>query len=326
MKKLMSAIPVLIALAVSLPVNASTTPITGATSVAENACICFVQLFVGKATSYNEASYFGGPADGSPRNLWAGPIYTGGFYAKGAGPGAANPGGVTPGGKQAAALKGHISITGSGPGAVIGGRVDIGPATFAIVGQGTDAGEATWNRLRYEIADKMADSATPNLLGGFTYVIGTQGVPDLLVDLTGTDTFPSEVGGNLTFGPLIPFWTPPGAPGLNDTAGISNFDPNVSGLPNVGTTANGSFQKLSCTDIVGDGACDGGSAINNAPDIDNLIMVVETNECGRVLSGFAYATRESTVESPFGQLNSWNATTWVFQNRDDEDEGGACFD
>ena len=320
MKKLLVTITIFTLLAITNHASASSTPIMGVGSAAENACICFVEIFTGKSTAYNEVSFFGP----FPAPLWPGPIYSGGYYTQGSGPGLANPGGVTPGGKQSPVLSGKISVSGSGPGAVIGGRVDVGRATFAFLGQGSDTAEVTWKRLRYEIADKVADSATPNAAGGFTYVIGTQGVPDLLVDLTGTDTFPSEVGGELTFPPfVIPFWKNPGIPGLHDTAGIATIEPNVTGLANIGTTATASFQKMSCTDIVGTAACGVKSAINVDPDIDNLIMVIDTNACGRVMTGFAYATRETNVFGPPSRDN-WNATTWAFESV--SEDGNGCID
>lgn len=325
MKKFLVTISMFTLLVISSQSSASSTPIVGTGSIAENACICFVEIFVGKSTSYNEVSFFGP----FPAGAWAGPIYSGGYYPQGAGPGLANPGGTSPGGKTAPVLSGKINISGSGPGAVIGGRVDVGRATFAFLGQGSDTGEATWQQLQYKIADKMADSATPNGLGGYTYVIGSKGVPAPLVDLSHTDTFPSEVGGNLTFGPLIPFWTPPGIPGLHDTAGIATNEASLPFGTNIGTTATAKFKKMSCTDIVGSGACGSGTAINNDPDIDNLIMQIDTNECGRVVSGFAYATREKNLfgnPSPSEPTDNWNATTWAFQNVDDEGEGGACLD
>jgi len=327
MKNLLPLIAALTVLAASPPVSASSTPIVGTGSVAENACICFVEQFVNKSTSYNEVSFFGP----FPAAFWAGPIYSGGYYAQGAGPGLANPGGTIPGGKQAPVLSGKISISGSGEGAVIGGRVDVGRATFAFLGQGSDTAEATWKRLRYEIADKVADSATPNAVGGYTYVIGSKGVPALLVDLSGTDTFPSEVGGNLTFGPLIPFWAEPGIPGLNDTAGIATNEASTPFGANIGTTATASFQQFSCTNIAGDdlddGACETGSAIGNDPDIDNLIMVIDTNACGRVMDGRAYATRELNLfgnPSPTEPTDNWNATTWSFESI--SADGNGCID
>ena len=306
------------ALSASAQVYAGATPIVGTGSIAENGCVAFVEVFLGQSCLYNESSFFGPFVSGS----FIGPFYTGSYYAKGDGPGLDNPGGVTPGGgKQGPALGGNISITGSGEGAVIGGTIDVGPATFAFAYQAPAAAEVTWKRLRYTIAAKVADSATPNQFGGYTYVIGTQGVPAPLVSLSGLYTFPSEVTGGFF---QAPFWQAPGAPGVNDTAGISTMGGEItSGLPNIGTTATAKFQQASCESIVaeeGETACDSPLSPLLDGDIDNLLMVFDTNECGRVLTGRAIATREADlVGIGASVIDAYNATTWTFQTGPDDD-------
>jgi hypothetical protein len=317
MKKLNLLIGVF-ALSASAQVNAAATPIEGTGSIAENGCIAFVELFLGQSCLYNESSYKGPFVSGS----FIGPFYTGSYYAQGDGPGLDNPGGLIPGGgKQGPALGGKISITGSGEGAVIGGTIDVGPATFAFAYQAPATAEVTWKRLRYSIADKVADSATPNQFGGYTYVIGTQGVPAPLVSLDNAYTFPSEVTGGFF---MAPFWAAPGVPGVNDTAGISTMGGEItSGLPNIGTTATASFTQASCESIVDETACDSPLSPLVSGDIDNLLMVFDTNECGRVLTGRAIATRQARLA--FADPDAYTATTWVFQNRE-TDEGVVCED
>jgi hypothetical protein len=315
MKKLNLLIGVF-ALTASAQVYAGATPIVGTGSIAENGCVAFVELFTGgQSCLYNESRWAAPIA--APR--WIGPFYTASYYPQGDGPGLSNPGGANPGGsKQGPAIGGKISITGSGEAAVIGGTIDVGPATVAFLYQAPAAAEVTWKRLRYTIAAKVADSATPNGFGGYTYVIGTQGVPAPLVSLSGLYTFPSEVTGGFFF---PPFWQAPGVPGVNDTAGISTMGGEIaSSLPNIGTTATASFQQASCTDIVDEGSCDSPLSPLLDGDIDNLLMVIDTNECGRVLTGRAIATREADLVG-FGPqaVDAYNATTWTFQTGPDDD-------
>jgi hypothetical protein len=303
------------ALSASAQVYAGATPIVGTGSIAENGCVAFVELFTGgQSCLYNESRWAAPIA--APN--WIGPFYTGSYYPQGNGPGLDNPGGATPGGgKQGPALGGKISITGSGEGAVIGGTIDVGPATFAFAYQAPAAAEVTWKRLRYKIADKVADSATPNQFGGYTYVIGTQGVPAPLVSLSGAYTFPSEVTGGFF---MAPFWQAPGTPDLNDTAGISTMATDMTTLRNIGTTATASFQQASCASIVDEAACDTPLSPLVNGDIDNLLMVFDTNECGRVLAGRAIATREADLVGFPQQVNdAYTATTWTFQTGPDDD-------
>ena len=71
-------------------------------------------------------------------------------------------------------------------------------------------------------------------------------------------------------------------------------------------------------------ACGTVSAIGNDPDLDNLVMVIDTNACGRVMTGFAYATRETHLFGPPGPADNWNATTWTFESVSEDGQG--CLD
>jgi hypothetical protein len=339
----------------SLPVQAGETKyvVKGESSKSQNGCVPFVSLF-GDSCSSNQASvldWFGAPAGlGSP--TWAGPFYGGGFFKQGTAPGISDLGATIPGGKEAPSLNGKITIDDQGDADptndVIGGQMTVGKTTLAYSGgQNGPFEEASWNKLVYTIAAKTADSATPNAFGGVDYVIGSLGMPETLVEIglqdADDDDFaepggpgspaPSEIGAG-----GIGFYQAPGVFNFNptvtnDTPGIASYEsmqpscfmPNQIAPPcalkNIGTTATAAFTNFRCVDVLTGGGCDltGAGSIGVDPDIDNLTMFISTDGAGKILKGFAFASREFDITTignlfggPDGITDSMNYTTWTF--------------
>jgi hypothetical protein len=324
---------------------AQATLVTGSPATTENGCIHDIEVLgSGFSCSYNESSLKGVP-EFVPISVipwwstlgWQGPIYRSGFYAPGSAPGAANPGGVAPGGKTAPALRGAITVTGSGASAVISGALVYAASDYSFGDGLGNFGDISWNSLIYSIAPKTVDAATGNGQGGFDYVLGTQGYPAVLTTVGADPDFPNEIGAS-----GLNYWNAPVAasvPMVNypDTHGIASYeyqdplwensqfgeDPPDWGqtgqfTQNIGTTAAGTFDTNSfCVDTFTDNAsaCASASNMLNDPDLDNLIMVISTNGSGDVVSGNAYAVRQGDRWSGPGGLlgfdDEFSATVWT---------------
>jgi hypothetical protein len=123
---------------------AGATLITGSVANSENGCTHHIEqmYYSGLSCAYNESSINAqSSASSDPRNHgggilwssiygWQGPFYIAGFYATGSAPGVSNPGGITPSGKTAPTLHGAITVTGSGPSAVVSGTVSYSAGDY----------------------------------------------------------------------------------------------------------------------------------------------------------------------------------------------------
>ncbi len=312
--------------------------ITGFPADSENGCLSsFQSTAPGYSCSYNESSFLGLPEFAPTITVpwasvagWQGPIYLGGFYAPGSAPGVANPGGVVVGGKAPPALHGDITVTGSGASAQVSMAVSYAASDYSFNDGLGNYGDIHWGSLIFTLTGRTVDSATGgNPFGGFDYVIGSDGFPDVLRTQSGNNPFPTEVGAS-----GLNYWNAPNAttvPTSNypDTAGIASYeyrDPNwdteVPGqtgqfVQNIGATAQGSFGTVvSCVDTFGPGsACASTWNFMNKPDI-KLIMRISTDGTGAVVTGEAYAVREGNmIGGPGGLLgdsDAYAATVWNF--------------
>jgi hypothetical protein len=347
--------PVIRAVALGLACSilpAHATLVTGSPATSENGCPNYIEAIgSGYSCSYNESSLMARPQFTqsavdpwfSPLG-WQGPVYIAGFFSPGAAPGATNPGGVTPGGKTAPALRGDITVTGTGASAIISGALSYSAADYSFGDGLGNFGDISWDSLIFTITPKTVDSASGNGFGGYDYVIGTEGYPGLLTAIGPDPDFPNEIGAT---GPG--YWTPPVAatvPMVNypDTHGIATYefqdplwensavgeDPPDWGqtgqfTQNFGTSAVAKFgTNVSCIDTftTNASACASVSNMLNDPDLDNLIMEISTNGSGQVVSGRAYAVREGNrlLVWPGGQRgenDEFAATVWTFSTSPD---------
>jgi hypothetical protein len=330
--------------------QAQATLVTGFPANSENGCVPIIEgLAPGYSCSYNESSSLGNPQFSPHSEVpwasvdgWQGPIYLGGFYAVGSAPGVANPGGAVPGGKTAPVLQGRITVTGSGASAQVSMAVSYAASDYSFNDGFGNFGDIHWGSLIFTMSGKTVDSATGNG-GGFDYVIGSDGFPNLLTAQGGGAGFPNEVAAT-----GLNYWNAPVAstvPLANypDTAGIATYeyrDPNWDGeVPgqrnqfeqNFGATAQGNFGTvLSCVDTFADpvnpaSACASSWNIMNKPDI-NLIMRISTDSAGEVVSGEAYAVREGDNRAGpgglLGESDTFAATVWTFSRTTATDADG----
>lgn len=201
------------------------TNISGSFGIAENACVLPISVFVGKNCNYSGAVLI--PSDLGAIGKEIGPLDSGGFYASAAAApsftlstqtGLADDGtpltsflvGVpsSPGdGKVPATFTGLITIDDGGNGFgdtndTIAGNFTIGPGARLVSAGNSLAGSKKiveqWTSVTHTLAATTVDSATANVSGGFDYVLGSAGFPDLLCTGTGSggigDCFASEKG------------------------------------------------------------------------------------------------------------------------------------
>jgi hypothetical protein len=338
--------------------QAQATLVTGTPANSENGCWHFIEseanapilfAYSGLSCSYNGSSIVSLPEFAPhitvPWNStvgWQGPVYTGGFFAVGAAPGAANPGGVTPGGKTAPALRGDITVAGTGATATISGALSYAASDYSFGDGRGNFGDVYWESLIYTIASKQVDSATANGSGGYDYALATWNYPALLTAQIGGATFPNEVAApspNDGLGTTPPpnYWNNPGSlVNYPDTYGIApfeyedfNWDTEVPGQTmqhreNMGTTAAGNFGTLAvCVDTlnVSASACANVASLINDPHLDNLLMLVSTNGSGTVISATAFAVRSGDLTAgpaaPLGPNDSFSATVWTLATSTD---------
>ena len=281
------------------------TNITGHLSKAENTCVSPIEFF--QFTYFQLCSYSGGvdiqsvvtSAPSLDFHNWMGPQDSGGFYAKGFLPSPREVNGFTgstPGdGKIELEFTGTITIEDSQTPGVdddkISGTLIFGPGERAASSSNGNAVEQ-FDGITHTIPATTVSSATVNAMGGFDYVIGSQGYPFLISSAAGDypseeasiandDTVPPNFnawadfnGGNITNATLPPYTAPPTVPGLiPHSVEIVSYAPgaanNSNVEPNVGLKTTAVVANLVCESGDGDDTPD--MTQPDPPDVPELI-------------------------------------------------------
>lgn len=358
MKKLLVILLGLIGvLALTMQVSADTTTqaISGVQSAQENGCVDAIGIFTANDCSYNGVNrwwpivtgYDPDPstlteedvtppiqitayiADRADR-FWIGPLANQMYYNTGDSPISNGTSPAVGDNKAELGLSGQISIdnqdTPDGSDDLISGVIVIAAGTRNVLtGQGDDSRvEESWSTLTQTLAPTPVDSATPNPMGGFDYVIASRGMPDILQP-TGLNNqvYPSEIASSPILNPAASGWVAPDSQGrsvasfecepenptmvtaswntrrdrirLGATYGASCADPDSN---NIGVTTTGVFTDWSCVKVDGS-ACPNNPAIlgvpSGNPGYQNLLIALSTDAGGHIVSSNAFYTNEYQV-------------------------------
>ncbi len=297
------------------------------TSNTESQCLFPTPGFTGHDCSYNATD-----PSGISTTKWVGPVYTGGFFPSGGAPQSTeddfkNP--TLPGdGRIGAPLSGTITINDQdNPAACsthsIGGVIQMGPFSRNY---GTQPSirfiDDFPNGITQTIAAQVVNGGTANVAGGCDYVIGSVGVPNVLLTTAGVpvpnDPFPGQVSHNIT--PSAPrgsgstewIQPPAGTPGIARFEGRAGAPPNL-GLVAVATLGAGynclrlntdplatPFPPVACASF-------SGTSWNNADQAswDNIVGRISTDSSGNITSSLLFFVQEVPVASGA----SWMAYT-----------------
>lgn len=208
--------------------------------------------------------------------------------------------------------------TATGADDLIGGELSVGPAARSVVSNiNSQAGKPPrlvekWQAIRHALAPTAVHFATPNAAGGFDYVIGQRGFPQLLCRKADPgDCYTSAYAPKTTDGPAGEgVWAAPPADGI----GVERAPVWGGGNPGAITTAV--FEGYSCADDSGGKECLHANVAwgsdHEDPGLDNLLLKVVTDGEGRIMSVRGFWTNEYYIQggpAPFqvppGQDNSW---------------------
>lgn len=349
MRKIGAVIGAITAIGLSGPAHSvpTVTNVTGALSKAENTCVSPIEFF--SFSEFQLCSYSGGvtlqqlAGSGMFRN-WMGPVDSGGYYASGT---LVDPGttggfsGSTPGdGKVNLVITGSITVedgntAGDGSDDSISGTLIFGPGERGASSSDGNVVER-FTSVTHTLPTTVVSSAVSNSMGGYDYVIGSQGYPLLFssgeVITSAVGPYPSEVasiatnnpsppdfnawdvnnGGNVT---VLPFGsTVPHSPEIVSYAPGSANGGNVE--PNIGMATTAVVVGLTCED--GDADADPGTNGDGNPiadcnpdpaigagsswsvsgaEFDNLILRLSTDANNKLVSADAFYTLEYKIAS-----------------------------
>lgn len=298
-----------VALGRSIPVQAAQfdVSIAGSLGSSENSCTQIIPFFTLTGCTYgNDRVSSGG---------WVGPELFGAHYGVGtAGDSVTHP--FAPGdGRISPALTGTVSIDdngtpGNGGDDFIAAEFVIGAAARNVItAQGRQSVER-WTSMIHAMDPTAVNAGTANALGGFDYVIGLHGFPQLLCSaLDSSDCFASA---NAPIGiPTLPsFW--------------SGFEPNGIGIErnavqggNIGATTTAVFEGYSCSEQPLSGDCANSLVLWGAgenPGFDNLLLRIVTNGAGQIVDANGYWTQEWRIAFQATEPgdNSWAGGTMQF--------------
>lgn len=220
------------------------------------------------------------------------------------------------------ALTGTLAIddrgTADGADDLVSGTLTVGPAARSVVSNiNSQAGKPprvveTWQAIRHTLAPTAVDSATRNAAGGFDYVIGKRGFPQLLCRTADpADCYTSAYAPKTTDGPTgAGVWAGPPADGVGVERAV------VWGGGNPGATTTAEFDGYSCADDSGGKECrDANVAWGSSkedPGLDNLLLKIVTGKDGRIREVRGFWTNEYFIQggpeayqSAHGADNSW---------------------
>lgn len=371
-----------VALGLALQASAGTTTqaISGLQSAQENGCIDAIGIFTANDCSYNGINrWTGGSAtpiynppletltqedvtppilvevskDDRPDRVWIGPLANQMYYETGASPFSNGvPASVFPAvgdNKAELGLSGQITIddsgTADGSDDLISGEIIIAAGTRNVLtGQDDDTRvEESWSSLTQTLDPTPVDSATPNAMGGFDYVIASRGMPDRLQPMGANDQpYPSEIASSpIVLG--VSGWVAPDSQGRS----VANFecipekptlveafwnrrfeevrarshlgadcaDPSSN---NVGATTTGEFTDHGCLRADGTPTCPPNPAVLGAPGsfftppgdpgYQNLLIALSTDADGHIVSSDAfYAHQFQVLQGLFGFSTPYEA-------------------
>lgn len=220
------------------------------------------------------------------------------------------------------ALSGTLAIddrgTPDGADDRIAGTLAVGPAARSVVSNiNSQAGRPPrlvekWSAIVHTLAPTPVDFATRNAAGGFDYVIGRRGFPQLLCRTADpADCYTSAYAPKTTDGPEGEgVWAGP------PTDGIGVERAPVWGGGNPGATTTARFEGYACADDSGGKECLHANVAwgsdKEDPGLDNLLLEVVTDRAGRITRVRGYWTNEYFIlggpeafQVPEGQDNSW---------------------
>lgn len=298
------------ALGVALQAGAATTINdieNGFEGAVEQSCTWIVQNF----TSFD--CTYGGQRPGLlPK--WIGPARQGGYYVRG-GPeddisydsntGPTNPG-VPDNAKVTPPVTGTVTIDDAGTPSdgsddTIAMNFTIGRiARLISTGQFTRAIQR-WDSMVHTVAAYPVDAATPNVDGGFDYILGSRGdEPIRLCNKNdANDCFPSN--NSFTSLPTVTFW----APTQVDAIGVErSINLATTSAPNIGATSTASFTNYNC--VTNNGAVNDCAASvlvwSTGPGTgaepagyDNIVGRISTNSAGDIVSALLYWSEEFNI-------------------------------
>lgn len=295
---------VMVGLAPGAQAAAVQTSVTGSLGKGENACLSIYNVLFGQDCSY---------ANDRPALIgWMGPVLVGGYYE--AGSQGDNVGHLpTAGdGKIAPTLAGTVTIDdggtpGDGADDTVAAAFAIGPAVRNVAtGNGRRTVER-WESLTHTMAATGVSSATANAQGGFDYVIGLQGFPQLLC----LDIYPDRCfGGEHDPASSGTDWAGPEPGGIG-------IERNANQGGNLGAVTSATFTGYSCADNSSGADCTGGLMVwgaGESPGFDNLLLRIATNAAGHVVDASGFWTQEFRISSSETQPgdNSWHGGTLAF--------------
>ena len=318
-------------LCMAVPAQAQVTvEITGQHGLSEGACTLISSQFFGwdctyggtntKATTPTEGELAG-------QTFWSGPTLGGTYYEAGS---AGDSTAHTPtigDGKIHPTVTGSLTITGEGEEATVEGTIVIGPAVRNIATSQSARAVEGWSSITHTLEATPVSSAVANDDGGYDYVIGSLGAPELLC-IAGTEICfgENEEGADTVAGPNG-FWGVGGVAGVKPTVGIEAAEPlagataTIEGVDrrNIGASTDAVVADPVCASTA-PADCDSSTILwtattNQGAGYDNLILVFSTDGNGNITSGRAYWTQEYNITlgpGSAGKLNSNQSGTFTF--------------
>lgn len=301
-------------LALGFTTSAQAGQVGGAQYEVENSCFIIWWFFVNTDCSYDgsRAAFVGPNQSFGPINLYA-------YY---------RPGESTGGDTKRLRIDGDMTVTGSsGAGDTIDATLTMAAGErVGPCGQGGDCTES-WDSITHTIS-AAADRAVVNAAGGFTYEVAANVFPAKLlpcVPYSISAPFPPQPGNMLPFNcnpapanpqgwnfanQLFPSVTAsPAFPFFDATAwqaqspdgqGVSSFE-GGRGNKNVGTTSTAVQTGYACAGP----ECSSAAMLGSSPGYENVLLKVDTNAAGGIISAqMAYTQEYFLVVEFFG--DSWD--------------------
>jgi hypothetical protein len=370
------------ALGLALQASAGTTTqaISGSQSAQENGCVNAIAIFTSGDCSYNAQNRWtagntsfvpdpvalgwgqadtpamvdGYTVDRGDRN-WIGPLANQMYYATGDSPLSNGTSPAVGDNKVELGLSGQLTVddnnTASGSDDLISGVIVIAAGTRNILtGQNNNTRvEESWDTLTQTLAPTAVSSATANGQGGFDYVIGSRGMPDVLQPIgLNNQAYPSEIASSPIASPAVSGWVAPDSQGrsvashecvaasptpvlvtwnnrrnrlrFGSILGADCADPS---LLDIGATTTGVFTGYSCVDNDGVSPCRINGAIlgtpgsfftpKGVPGFENLLIAISTDASGAIVSSFAfYSYQFEVLQALFGfdtPYEAWDGGT-----------------
>jgi hypothetical protein len=324
MMKFMTTIGASAILALGFMSSAQADPIGGSQNKADNSCFIVWWFFVDADCSYDASRVLFTPN-------WVGPIKLYGNHLPG--------GFAAGDDEKRLRYDGDMTVTGnSGAGDIIDATLTVAAGErVGSCGQGGDC-LVSWDSVTHTIS-AAADRASANAAGGFTYEVAANTFPLRLQPCVPSFFFPQACnsfgngfpreGSNFavepypttTAPPIPPICVAPNpfpppecfAPLLLNTAwtdpapvgqGVASFE-GGRGNRNTGTTSSAVVTGYNCTELAAGSDCTtsstlgSGNPLGGSFDFENVLLKVDTNAAGGVISATMSYTQEYVLVVPF---------------------------